>query len=94
MAAGAFSAVAWNVVTVSLRQALVPDDLLGRVNSAYRFFGWGAMPLGALLGGLVAERTNLHVPFLAGGTLMIAATLAVAPTLRTIHASTRRLTPR
>ena len=87
MAVGAFSAVAWNVVTVSLRQALVPDDLLGRVNSAYRFFGWGAMPLGALLGGLVAERTNLHVPFLAGGALMIAATLAAAPTLRTLHTS-------
>ena len=92
MAVGAFSAVAWNVVTVSLRQVLVPDELLGRVNSAYRFFGWGAMPLGALLGGLVADRTNLHVPFLAGGTLMIAATLAAAPTLRTIHTSHLRST--
>ena len=37
--------VAWNVVTVSLRQAIVPDVLLGRVNSAYRLLGWGTMPL-------------------------------------------------
>jgi MFS family permease len=87
MATGAFSAVAWNVVTVSLRQTLVPDHLLGRVNSAYRFFGWGAMPLGALLGGLIAENANLHVPFIAGGTLMITATLAAAPSLRGINAS-------
>ena len=39
--------VAWNVVTVSLRQAIVPDALLGRVNSAYRLLGWGTMPIGA-----------------------------------------------
>jgi MFS family permease len=88
MATGAFSAVAWNVVTVSLRQTLVPDHLLGRVNSAYRFFGWGAMPLGALLGGLIAEHANLHVPFIAGGTLMITATLVATPSLRGINAIT------
>ena len=34
--------VLWNVITVSLRQAIIPDHLLGRVNSVYRFFGWGA----------------------------------------------------
>ena len=48
-----FAAVLWNVVTVSYRQRLIPDDLLGRVNSIYRFFGWGMMPIGALLGGWV-----------------------------------------
>jgi hypothetical protein len=31
----------WNVITVSLRQRLIPDHLLGRVNSVYRFFAWG-----------------------------------------------------
>jgi len=48
-----FAALLWNVVTVSYRQRLIPDDLLGRVNSIYRFFGWGMMPLGALAGGWV-----------------------------------------
>ena len=37
--------------TVSLRQRVITDELLGRVNSLYRFFGWGAMPLGAFAGG-------------------------------------------
>lgn len=43
----------WNVVTVSLRQRLIPDELLGRVNSVYRFFGWGTMSLGLLAGGAI-----------------------------------------
>lgn len=43
----------WNVITVSLRQTIIPPHLLGRVNSVYRFFAWGMMPIGALLGGLV-----------------------------------------
>jgi len=46
-----FTAVLWNVVTVSLRQSLIPSNLLGRVNSVYRFFAWGTIPIGTLLGG-------------------------------------------
>ncbi|HZX56746.1 MAG TPA: MFS transporter [Ilumatobacteraceae bacterium] len=51
-ALGMFVAVVWNVITVSLRQAIIPDHLLGRVNSVYRFFGWGSIPIGTALGGL------------------------------------------
>lgn len=47
------AALLWNVVTVSYRQRHIPDQILGRVNSIYRFFGWGMMPLGALAGGVV-----------------------------------------
>lgn len=43
--------VSWNVVTVSLRQRIIPDRLLGRVNSVYRFFGWGTLSIGTLVGG-------------------------------------------
>ena len=49
----AASSVLWNVITVSLRQSLIPDRILGRVNSVYRFLGWGMMPVGAALGGAV-----------------------------------------
>ncbi len=35
------------LVLVSYQQR-IPDDLLGRVNSVYRFFGWAAMPVGAI----------------------------------------------
>ena len=51
VAIGSFTAVLWNVVTVSLRQSLIPTNILGRVNSVYRFFAWGTIPIGTLLGG-------------------------------------------
>ncbi|MEM7472848.1 MAG: MFS transporter [Pseudomonadota bacterium] len=50
-----FAGMTWNVVTVSLRQRIIPDALLGRVNSIYRFFGWGTIPLGALFAGLIVS---------------------------------------
>jgi len=48
-------AVLWNVITVSLRQSIIPSELLGRVNSVYRFFGWGSIPVGAFIGGLLVS---------------------------------------
>jgi MFS family permease len=61
VAVSTFTGVLWNVVTVSLRQSLIPSNLLGRVNSVYRFFAWGTIPIGTLLGGgLVAA---LEGPF-------------------------------
>lgn len=58
-----FTAVAWNVITVSLRQSIIPDRLLGRVNSVYRLLGWGMMPIGAALGGLLGSTLGLRSPF-------------------------------
>jgi MFS family permease len=46
-----FASVLWNVVTVSYRQRLIPAELLGRVNSIYRFFAWGTVPIGAIVSG-------------------------------------------
>lgn len=74
-----WSSMLWNVITVSLRQTIIPDHLLGRVNSVYRFFAWGAMPLGAALAGaivLVAEGSvsremALRLPFFASSALHI-----------------------
>ena len=75
------AAMVWNVITVSWRQRRIPAELLGRVNSIYRFFGWGSMPLGALAGGLVValledsmgREAALRVPFLyaAGGCALL-----------------------
>lgn len=50
---GALLTSGWNVITVSLRQSIIPSHLLGRVNSVYRFFAWGMMPIGAALGGAI-----------------------------------------
>jgi MFS family permease len=56
--------VLWNVITVSLRQRITPDRLLGRMNASYRLVGWGTMPLGAALGGVLAEALGLRGAFL------------------------------
>lgn len=69
----AIASMLWNVVTVSYRQRQIPGEILGRVNSVYRFFGWGSMPLGAMAGGaLVAVAEHplgrdmaLRLPFAA-----------------------------
>jgi MFS family permease len=55
--------VGWNIITVSLRQRIVPDRLLGRLNSAYRLLAWGTMPIGALLGGLIGELFGVRAVF-------------------------------
>jgi len=59
--------VAWNVVTVSLRQRITPDHLLGRMNATYRLLGWGGMPIGAALGGLIGELFGVRTVFLLAG---------------------------
>jgi len=55
--------VVWNVITVSFRQAVVPQEIFGRVNSVYRLLGWGGISVGALLGGLLARSFGLTAPF-------------------------------
>jgi Na+/melibiose symporter-like transporter len=62
----------WNVLVMSLRQAAVPGRLLGRVHGTWRTLLWGTMPLGSLLGGLMA-RVDLSTPMIVGGGLATAA---------------------
>jgi len=72
LAVSGVSVVLWNVVTVSLRQRITPDRLLGRMNASYRLVGWGTMPLGALLGGALAEALGLRGAFLAAAAIYLA----------------------
>jgi len=81
MACNGFFVTMWNVVTVTLRQRIVPAELLGRVNSAYRMIGWGLMPLGALAGGFVAHAAGLRAAYVVAGVLSGAALLAALPAL-------------
>ena len=84
-------AVLWNVITVSLRQTIIPDHLLGRVNSVYRFFAWGMMPIGSIIGGLIVVVTesfssrelSLQMPFFVAGALHFVLFLYAAPKLTT-----------
>jgi MFS family permease len=59
--------VVWNVVTVSLRQRISPPHLLGRVNATYRLLAWGFMPIGAVLGGALAEWLGVRAVFVIMG---------------------------
>ena len=78
-----------NVHAVSLRQTGLREDLRGRVNAAYRLISWGAVPIGAGCGGLLAAHAGAPTAMLVGAGGMVAATLWVAgsgiPALRGIH---------
>ena len=88
LAAQGFSVTMWNVVTVSLRQQIVPARLLGRVNSAYRMLGWGLMPVGALAGGFVAHAAGLRAPYIVAGILCGLSMLVALPLLLAAGRST------
>jgi MFS family permease len=81
MACNGFFVTMWNVVTVTMRQRIVPAELLGRVNSVYRMLGWGLMPLGALAGGFIAHAAGLRAAYIVGGVLSGVALLAALPVL-------------
>ena len=83
--------ILWNIITVSFRQTIIPDELLGRVNSVYRFFGWGMMPLGSLLGGVTVAIADLFMdrgdalrwPFFLAGGIYVAVFFYAVPRLST-----------
>ncbi len=60
----------WNVVTVSIRQRIVADHLLGRVNASYRLFAYGGLPLGAGIGGLIGQTFGLPAVFVSAAVLV------------------------
>ena len=63
----------WNVLTISVRQALIPHHLFGRVQGAYRTLVWGAIAAGAPIGGVIATATGVApVLFIAGAGLTLA----------------------
>jgi MFS family permease len=79
----------FNVIGVSLRQGIVPDHLVGRVVAAFRTVGYGAIPAGALLGGVVGRTLGLRAPYLAGAAVIATAALLAMPVIddRAVHAA-------
>jgi len=74
----------FNINTGSLRQAIVPNQMLGRVISIAMVLAWSANPIGALAGGLLIERTgDVRLIYAAIGiiTFMIAFVFRVASPL-------------
>lgn len=68
---GGITVSIWNVVTVSLRQRVTPQRLLGRLNSAYRLLAWGTMPLGAAAAGIIAQLFGIPAVFLTMGVVVL-----------------------
>jgi MFS family permease len=73
---GGMGVVVSNVVMVSLRQTITPDRLLGRVNSCYRLVAWGTMPVGAAVGGLLAQFIGLRAVFAVMGAIALGIVVA------------------
>lgn len=84
-------AILWNIITVSLRQSIIPSHLLGRVNSVYRFFAWGSIPIGTFIGGalvsilenVTSRELALRAPYFLAASLGFILFLFAAPKLTT-----------
>jgi len=66
----------WGMVASSLRQRLTPPEMLGRVGSTTLFISAGGNCVGALLGGVVANRFGLTAPYWVGFVVAVAVTAA------------------
>ena len=71
----------YNVTSTSMQQALTPPRLLGRVNASMEFIGVGTLPLGALVGGMLAETLGVGNALLIGalGGLLAVFWLLLSP---------------
>jgi MFS family permease len=70
-----FGIAVWNVNTITLRQAVTPTRLLARMNATYRMLLFGALPAGAMAGGLLGSAAGLR-PALAAAVIVLVAPIA------------------
>ncbi|MEM7728776.1 MAG: MFS transporter, partial [Pseudomonadota bacterium] len=85
-----FTSIFWNVVSLSYRQRVVPDAILGRVNGVYRLLSWGAIALGLALSGVLVRIAEgvvprdlaLIAPFALAALAVLVLTIAVWRSLR------------
>jgi MFS family permease len=78
MAVSTFGGTVYNVNQVSLRQAITPARLHGRMNATMRFMVWGTLPLGSLLGGALGTAIGLRPTLWVGAAGGLVAVLPVA----------------
>lgn len=56
----------YNINQISLRQAIVPKRLQGRMNASMRFIVWGTIPIGSLIGGVLGEKIGMRPTLVVG----------------------------
>jgi len=89
-----FGGVAYNIGQVSLRQAITPERLQGRMNAAMRWIVWGTIPLGTLLGGALGQVFTLRAALFVSaiGSLPIFLLVLFSP-LRRLREMPEPVTP-
>jgi MFS family permease len=92
-ALAAMGIMAGNVITMSIRQSVIPAHLFGRVQGAWRTVIWGAMPVGALAGGALARVAGLRAPFLLQAAAFVVIVVGAWPLLRNLSDSESERTP-
>ncbi len=81
---GALFGNIFNVNQLSLRQAITPERLQGRMNSVVRFMYWGPQPVGMVIGGALGSVVGLRETlfFAAGGAALAMVPLVLNPIRR------------
>ena len=82
------SAVVYNVNQVSLRQAITPERMQGRMNATMRWVVWGTIPIGGILGGALGTAIGLRQTILLGALGM---SFAFVPVLLSAVRSVRAM---
>jgi MFS family permease len=82
---GGLCSTIYNINQVSLRQAITPDRLTGRMNASMRFLVWGTIPIGALLGGALGDLIGLWP------SLALTAVCSLLPPLFVLFSPVRHL---
>ena len=72
---GSFTISQWNILLMSTYQTVIPKEIYGRIHGTRRTLVWGLMPIGSLLGGVLAHH-GLRLPMYVGG--MIATVIALS----------------
>jgi Na+/melibiose symporter-like transporter len=79
------SVMVWNVLTVALRQRLIPDEMLGRVGASYRFLVYLGMPFGAVVGGVLANEFGVRSAIFVSGSVLVLVGLLLPMVLRGVE---------
>jgi MFS family permease len=65
---GGFAISQWNILLMASYQTIIPNELYGRIHGTRRTLVWGMMPIGSLLGGVLAH-FSLRLPMYVGGVI-------------------------
>ena len=86
---GGVSDPTWNVVSATVRQRLVDDRIFGRMMTAYLFIAWSMQPVGAVMGGVVAEAFGPQWVFVIAGAVVGSLLVLARPMFRRIDDAMR-----